>query len=204
MRNGSRLMRNGSRLVHVPFYGLMENVSISRSFILKLTTSASAAGAGKTVIWCDDICIFRIRGLMLLTSSAIIEDIRTLQDSGLASLAFFYCDFKYKEKRDMRGLLSSLLVQFCEQSDAYYTILSDFYVAHGHGLQYASNRKLLACLKGMINHPGQATVHIIIDALDECQIATRTGLSSPHEQVSELVVELVNLQISNLCICVTS
>ena len=195
-------MWNGSRLVHVPFYGLMENVSISHSFMLKLTTSASAAGAGKTVIWSDNISIFRIRGLTLLTSSAIIEDIRTLQKSGLASLAYFYCDFREDTKRSKRGLLSSLLVQVCEQSDAHSAILSDLYVAHGDGSQYASDRELVACLKDVIKLPGQATVHIIIDALDECQIAT--GLSSPHEQVSELVKDLVNLRIPNLRICVTS
>jgi hypothetical protein len=31
---------------------------------------------------------------MPVSSSAIIEDIRTLQKSGLALLAFFYCDFR--------------------------------------------------------------------------------------------------------------
>jgi hypothetical protein len=180
----------------------MENVSISHSFFLKLMFTGSAAGAGKSVIWYDNPSIFRIRELMLLTSSAIIEDIRTLQKSGLASLAFFYCDFREDKKKDKRGLLSSLLVQLCEQSDTYSAILSDFYVAHGRGSQYASDRELVACLKDMLKLPGQATVHIIIDALDECQIAT--GLSSPREEVSELVEELVKLHIPNLRICVTS
>ena len=44
------------------------------------------AGAGKSVIWCDNLSIVRIHKLMLLASSAIIEDIRTLQKSGMASL----------------------------------------------------------------------------------------------------------------------
>ena len=56
---------------------------------------------------------------MLLASSGIIEDILTLQKSGLASLAFFYCDFRDDQKKDQRGILSSILVQLCEQSDAY-------------------------------------------------------------------------------------
>ena len=64
------------------------------------------AGAGKSVIWCDNLSIVCIRGLMpvLLASSAIIEDIRVLQKSGLASLAFFYCDFREDQKKDRRGL----------------------------------------------------------------------------------------------------
>jgi hypothetical protein len=160
------------------------------------------AGAGKSVIWCDNLSILRIRELMLLVSSAIIEDIRTVQKSGLASLAFFYCDFRDDQKKDKRGLLSSLLVQLCEQSDAYSTILSDFYVAHRRGSQYASDDELLGCLKDMLKLPGQAAVYIAIDALDECPMTT--GLPSPREEVLEVVEELVNSQIPNLRICVTS
>jgi hypothetical protein len=166
--------------------------------------TASAAGAGKSVIWCENSQIFHIYELirLLLGSSAIIEDIRTLQKSGLASLAFFYCDFREDQKKDKRGLLSSLLVQLCEQSDAYSTILSDFYVAHGLGSQHASDGELIGCLKDMLNLSGQATVHIVIDALDECPVTT--GFPSPREKVLELVEELVNLHNPNLRICVTS
>ena len=139
---------------------------------------------------------------MLSASSAIIEDIRTLEKSGLGSLAFFYCDFRDDQKKDQRGLLSSILVQLCEQSDAYSAILSDFYVDHDDGSQHASNRELVACLIDMLKLPGQATVYIIIDALDECPITS--DLSSPREKVLEVVEELVNLQLPNLRICVTS
>jgi hypothetical protein len=140
--------------------------------------------------------------LVLLASSAIIEDIRTLQKSGLASLAFFYFDFREDQKKDKHGLLSSLLVQLCDQSDAYSAILSDFYVAHGHGSQHASDSELVGCLKTMLNLSGKATVYIVIDALDECPVTT--GFPPPREKVLELVEELVNLCIPNLRICVTS
>jgi hypothetical protein len=139
---------------------------------------------------------------MLLASSAIIEDIRTLQKSGLASLAFFYCDFREGEKKDVHGLLSSLLVQLGNQSDIYSATLSDFYTAHGRGTQHASNDELKECLKGMLKRPGQATVHIIVDGLDEC--STTTGMPSPRENVVALVKELVALHLPNLRICVTS
>ena len=139
---------------------------------------------------------------MLLASSGIIEDIRTLQKSGLASLAFFYCDFRDDQKKDQRGLLSSILVQLCEQSDAYSAILSDFYVAHGRGSQHASDSELVDCLKDMLKLPGQATVYIIIDAIDECP--RTTGLPSSREEVLGLMEELFNSHIPNLRICVTS
>jgi hypothetical protein len=159
-------------------------------------------GAGKSVIWYGDLLMVFVRKLMLLNSSTIIEDIRTSQKSGLASLAFFYCDFKEDQKKDLRGLLTSLLVQLGDQSNAYSTILSDFYVAHGRGSQHAGDGDLLECLENMLRFPGQPTVHIIIDAIDECPIMT--GLPSPREEVLKLVEELVNLHVLNLRICVTS
>ena len=140
--------------------------------------------------------------LCLLVSSAIIEDIHNLQKLGLASLAFFYCDFRDDQKKDLRGLLSSLLIQLVDQSDDYSDILSDFYMVHGRGSQHASDSELVGCLKNMLKLPGQATVHIIIDALDECPITT--GLPSPREKILKFLEELVGLQIRNLRICVTS
>ena len=164
--------------------------------------TASAAGAGKSVIWCDNLLIVRTCKLMLLGSSAVIEDIRTLQKSGLTSLAFFYYEFREDKKRDRRGLLSSLLVQLGEQSDAYSTKLSRFYEAHGRGSQNPSDKELLDCLKDMLKQPEKSTVHIIIDALDECP--TTTGSPHPREKVLNVLKELVDLKISNLRICVTS
>jgi hypothetical protein len=125
-----------------------------------------------------------------------------LRSSGPATTAFFYCDFRDDKKKDCRGLLSSLLVQLCDQSNAYSAILSDFYLEHGSGSQYASNRELLRCLQNMIQLPGQSRLYITIDALDEC--TTTTGLPSPREEVLDLVKDLVGLQVPNLWICVTS
>ena len=164
--------------------------------------TVSAAGAGKSIIWYDSLLIICVHGLMLLASSAIIEDIRTLQRSGLASLAFFYCDFRDGQKKDLRGLLSSLLVQLGGQSNAYSTILSDFYVTHGHGTQHASDSELVGCLKDMLNFPGQPMVHIVIDALDECPVTA--GLVFIRKKVLEFLEELVDLHNPNLRICVTS
>jgi hypothetical protein len=197
------LMWNGSLLVLVHSYGFMGNVSIlHRRFASKLMLASCIAGAGKSVIWYDVLPMFRLDELMLLASSAIIEDIRTLQRSGLASLAFFYCDFRDDQKKDLRGLLSSLLGQLGRQSDVYSTVLSDFYVTHGRGSQHASDSELVGCLKDMLNLPGQAPVHIVVDGLDECPVTT--GLVFTRKNVLELVEELVNSHIPNLRICVTS
>ena len=121
--------------------------------------------------------------------------------SGQASLGFFYCDFREDQKKDGRGLLSSLLVQLCDQSDAYYDALFKFYLDHKNGSRHAGNRELAQCLKHVLEIPEQVTVYVVIDALDEC---LNSGPLPPREQVLKLVKELVKSQIPNLRICVTS
>jgi hypothetical protein len=122
--------------------------------------------------------------------------------AGLASIAFFYCDFRDDQKKGLRGLVSSLLVQLCNQTDGYYSVLSDFYKKHDSGEQQASDNKLLQCLNQMLELKEQPTVYIIIDALDECP--RTTSIPSPRDEVLDLVEELVSSRLSNLRICVTS
>jgi hypothetical protein len=125
-----------------------------------------------------------------------------MRESRSASLAFFYCDFRDEQKKDRRGLLSSLLVQLCHQSDIYCAILSDFYLVHDNGSKYASDNALVRCLKTMLGVPNQATAYIVIDGLDECP--TSTGLPSPRDNVLGFIEELAGLQAPNFRICVTS
>ena len=135
-------------------------------------------------------------------SSAIIENINSMRKSGLASLAFFYCDFREDEKRDLRGLLSSVLVQLCHQSDSYYQILSSFYSEHANGSQHPGDDELQRCLKDILEVPGQAPVYLIIDGLDEC--SNTSALPSPRENVLTLLEDLVDSRLPNLRVCVTS
>jgi hypothetical protein len=138
---------------------------------------------------------------MLLTSSTIIEEIEAIQISGLASLAMFYYDFREDEKKDLRGLLSSILFQLCDQSDSYYTIISTFYSTHRDGARSPSDDELIRCLKDLLGLPGQAPIFLIIDALDECP---NTSLPSPREEVLVLLEDLIDSNLPNLRICVTS
>ena len=121
---------------------------------------------------------------------------------GLASLAFFYCDFREDQKKDLRGLLSSFLVQFCHQSDSYFDILSNFYSEHANGSRHPSDDVLIGCLKDLLKLPERAPIYLIVDALDECPNAS--SIPSPRNEVLNLIVELIKSEIPNLRICVTS
>jgi hypothetical protein len=139
---------------------------------------------------------------MGLASSTIIEGIEDMRKRGLASLGFFYCDFRDDDKKTLRGLVSSLLVQLGDHSDPYSTILSKFYSAHSYGSRQASDNALIGCLADILRHPGQAPVYIIIDGLDECP--NTFGMPADREKVLTFVEELVDLHLQNLRICITS
>jgi hypothetical protein len=138
----------------------------------------------------------------VLSSSSIIEDVDGMRKLGLASLAFYYCDFREDQTKDLRGVLSSFLVQLCHQSDSYSNVLSNFYLEHSNGSRQPSDDRLIKCLKEILQLPGQAPVYLIIDALDECPITS--SLPSPREKVLKLVEGLIDPQIPDLRICVTS
>ena len=125
-----------------------------------------------------------------------------MRKSGLASLAFFYCDFREDQKKDPRGLLSSFLVQLCNQSDSYCDVLSNLYLEHNNGSRQPSDNTLLDCLEEILKLPRHAPVYLIIDALDECPVTS--SMRTPRDKVLTLVKKLSDSQIPNLRICVTS
>jgi NACHT domain len=137
-----------------------------------------------------------------LASSAIVEDIDAMRKAGLASLAFFYCDFREDQKKGLRGLLSSLLVQLCHQSDSYCDVLSKFYSEHANGSRYPGDDALAGCLKDLLKHPGHAPVYLIVDGLDECP--NTSSIPSPRSDVLNLIKRLIKSEIRHLRICVTS
>jgi len=139
---------------------------------------------------------------MMFTSSTIIEDIETMQKSGHASLAMYYYDFREHKKKDLCGLLSSVLFQLCDQSDSYHPILSTFYSTHLNGARAPRDDELIRCLIDLLKLPGSRPIYLIVDALDECP--STSSLSSPREELLSLLEDLVEQKLPNLRICVTS
>ncbi|KAN0128635.1 hypothetical protein V8E53_013554 [Lactarius tabidus] len=134
--------------------------------------------------------------------SAIIQDIQTLCNVGLGSIAYFYFDFRDLEKQNRRNLLPSLLVQLSAQSSLRCDILHRLYLEHGKGTQKPTEVALTQCLKEMLTIPDQPPIYLILDALDECP--NSYGIPSPRAQVLILVQQLMDLQLPHLHICVSS
>ena len=137
---------------------------------------------------------------MLVTSSSIIKNIESIPATELASVVYYYFDFKDTGKQDRRGLISSLLTQLCTGPRHSYNILSKLYEAHQNGSRQPSEVDLIRCLKDVLALPGK--VYIIVDAVDESP--NKPGIPSPREKVLQLVEELVNLRCPNIRVCITS
>ena len=140
-------------------------------------------------------------------SSAIIKHIISLRDARpdaeKASLAYFFFDFRDKDKKqDIRNFITSLLVQLSTHSIPCCKIISDIYSTHGNGAQQPSIGALKTCLREMLAVTAHNPIYIIVDALDECP--NLSGVQSPRAVVLSLLKDLINLRIRNLHICVTS
>jgi hypothetical protein len=127
----------------------------------------------------------------------------TLRDAGQASLAFFFFDFRDKDKKqDFRNFITSLLVQLSAYSSPCCKTISRLYSSHGKGTQQPSNGALTNCLRDMLSVAAQQPIYIVVDALDECP--SSSGIPTPREVVLNLLGCLVRLGLPNLRICVTS
>jgi len=122
--------------------------------------------------------------------------------AGLATMAYYYFDFRDVKKQDCYGLLSSLVSQLSAESDSCYDILSKLYSDYSRGMQKPDIDALKKCLVDMPSLPGQGQINIIVDALDECP--NFPGTPSARENVLEFIKEIVDLKLPNVNLCVAS
>ena len=125
-----------------------------------------------------------------------------MRESRPALVAYYYVDFKDVAKRDVRGLLASILLQLVDDSDCCWDTLHDLYKSYRLGSDQPSDAALVKCLVEMIDLPRQVPIYLILDALDECP--NTTGTPSAREKVLNFVRDLLQLGHSNLFVCITS
>jgi hypothetical protein len=150
----------------------------------------------------DSLSVVCEREFILSISSAIIEDIKKTQEATSALIAYYYFDSNDTSKRDVRGLLVSLLFQLCDYSDLCLGVLHQLYTTCREGFQQPNEAALAKCLKSMLKLPGQVPIVVILDALDECP--STNGTPSAREKVLDFVEDLVLSNYPNLFMCITS
>ncbi len=136
------------------------------------------------------------------TRSAIIQDIEGMRAAGLATMAYYYFDFRDDKKQDGYGLLSSLISQLSVESDSCYNILSQLYLGHSRGTRKPSIDTLKKCMTDMLSLRGQGPIYIIIDGVDECP--NFPGRPSAREKVLTVIEDLIGLKLPNVHLCVAS
>jgi hypothetical protein len=122
--------------------------------------------------------------------------------AGLATMAYYYFDFRDVKKQDCYGLLTSLVLQLSAESDSCYDVLSRLHSDNNRGMRKPDIDALKKCLADMLSLPGQSQIYMIVDALDECP--NFPGRPSAREEVLELIEELVRLKLPNVHLCVAS
>ena len=137
----------------------------------------------------------------LSTSSSIVQELDSKRTAGLASVVYYYFDFRDADKQNRRGLMSSLLLQLAAESDSCYDILSHLYTTHAFGARKPTDVALVLCLREMLEHHRQV-IYIVIDAIDECP--NTSGSPTAREKVLEFLEVLIDLQLPHLRICVGS
>jgi len=162
----------------------------------------SVAGSGKSILWFVPSLLIQPYRTNTELSSSIVQDILTLNDSGRASVAYFYFDFRDVDKQKLQDLLPSLLIQLSARSNPCCDTLSCLYSSHDRGVRKPNDRAMIECFKEMLTLDGQRPTYIILDAIDECPL--RSSVGSPREEVVGFINELVGLQLPNVHICVTS
>jgi hypothetical protein len=128
-----------------------------------------------------------------------------MQAAGLATMAYYYFDFRDVKKQDSHGLLSSLILQLSAESDSCSDTLSQLYSEHSHGphdIRTPDIDALKKCVSDMLSLPGQAPTYIILDAVDECP--NSPGMPSARGEVLDLIEELIDLKLPKVHLCVAS
>ena len=188
----------------VPYCGSMENVRFSYYFQqATLMDSHYLSGLREKRHLVRFVSSLSSSGRNLFFSiSSVIQDIIAVCETGSAIMAYFYFDFKDLRKQTCHDLLLSLVSQLSSHSSPCCDILYRIYEAHGKGALQPSDDTLKECFKKMLRVPGQRSIFLILDAIDECPDSP--GFPPPRREVLQLVKELVDLRLCGLHICATS
>jgi len=99
-----------------------------------------------------------------------------MRDAGSALIGYYYFDYKDSSKRDIRGMLASVLLQLIGDSDRCRDALYQLYSKCRKGSEQPSHADLATCLQNILKLSGKLPIFIILDALDECRVPLKHHL----------------------------
>ena len=105
-------------------------------------------------------------GKTMIAAIAVDHLLKTVQSSSIG-VAYVYCNYKAQEEQDTKNLLAAILKQLVQAEPSLIEPVKRLYVQHSNRGTRPSLDEILAALKDVLTN--FSAVHIVIDALDECQ-----------------------------------
>jgi hypothetical protein len=141
----------------------------------------------------------------LWNSSSILKELnRTRNKSEI--IACYYFDSNERDKRNLRGLLTSLVTQLCGSSKRRPKSMPTLYTKYSNGSDPPSEVDLTQLLNDILAElQAQFSIYIVIDGVDHCMETESTdSTESPRKKVLKFLEDLVRSRHSKLYICITS
>jgi hypothetical protein len=108
-------------------------------------------------------------GKTILISSAIHSLQQSSDETELPLLAYYYCDFRSPETRDLLNLAGSLLAQICFKLGSFPAALDEaFEWSKMSASPYSQRTNLSTIIEILVDLSSQHRIVIVVDALDEC------------------------------------
>ncbi|TEY86542.1 hypothetical protein BOTCAL_0006g00220 [Botryotinia calthae] len=108
-------------------------------------------------------------GKTMLTSIVVEELINRFRNDKSIGIAYLYCNFKRQHDQKIDDLLLSLLKQLSRYQSSLPGAVKDMFDLHSPRQNRPSTKEISSALKSVIDL--YSKVFIVVDALDECQMA---------------------------------
>jgi hypothetical protein len=127
-------------------------------------------------------------------SSTVVEHVKTIcENDPQCQYVFYYFDFNDSKKREVAGLLRSILTQLASRDPKALKEVEKLYNQNDHGKQQPDKKSLLLILLSVLRN--SLRTYLIIDALDEC---------SQQEEVLEILSDIYRRCSEDVNVLVTS
>ncbi|KAF1935332.1 ankyrin, partial [Clathrospora elynae] len=133
-------------------------------------------------------------GKTMIAAIAVDHLIKSAQSSS-HGVAYVYCNYKAQAEQDASSMLAAILKQLVQGRPSTVEPVERLYKQHADRGIKPSPDELYIALRDVLAH--YSTVHIVIDALDECQNSDGTRV--------QFLTKIRDLQAGqNVCVMVTS
>jgi Cdc6-like AAA superfamily ATPase len=105
-------------------------------------------------------------GKTMIAAIAIDHLLKTVQSSSIG-VAYVYCNYKAQEEQDATSLLAAILKQLVQVRPSLVEPIKQLHRQHASGGTKPSLDEIFGALRLVL--ASYSTVHVVIDALDECR-----------------------------------